>query len=198
MEMIELLRAIKDLVQYTQASGVKLSESSYKIFCGVERICWEENICPFYEDYLVSLIENVPKLYDSILALGGNPEIVKALVFRDHKHRMGIPYEEANAYSIQKNRNLYARTAVLDFIILKKKQDRAELINEIDVIEAVLDCYERDFPIFGNSTWTDSRLQTPFNTVAHMVGVYSDELWVKLDSIREAMGIIDKGNILVK
>jgi hypothetical protein len=57
-------------------------------------------------------------------------------------------------------------------------------INESDLIFSILDNYDDEFPLTNNSTWIDERFHTPYNTLSHIVGRYSEDLWVKSDDVR--------------
>ncbi len=64
------------------------------------------------------------------------------------------------------------------------EQDTRSEINEWDIILSVLDIHDTEFPLYDNSTFTEVRLHTPFNTLSHIVGIYSEHLWVKNDDIK--------------
>lgn len=178
-----------DLEKYIQSVDVEFSESVIKIFNEVETTCFNYNVTPFYEDFIVSLLNNDPIFYHTITLLGGEPEVFNEFVMNDMKNREGLPYDDdIHPYSSQYNRNLNTRTKIIDALLLKAKKYK---VNNFNVIEAVFNCYENDYPVYNNSSCFDERLHTSYNTISHIIGKYCDQLWVKLDDIRSELNLLD-------
>lgn len=183
-----MLDAIIDLEEYLQSYHLQLSEAALRIFRDVEVNCMLLDITPFSEDFLIPLINNVPDFYNTIVSLGGNPEIAKKLVIEGFEKREG-PYSILSPYSTPNHRELKCRTVLVDYLIEKKQHDVNACINPTDIIDAIFYCHEKTSPVYSNIQWVDERFHTPYNTLSHFVGKYHDELWIKLDLLREELGL---------
>ncbi|PGT77455.1 hypothetical protein COD15_01635 [Priestia megaterium] len=74
------------------------------------------------------------------------------------------------------------------------KENNRFVINESDIVLSILDIHDNDFPSYDNGEYIDKKLQTPYNTISHIVGHFSEHLWVRNDDIRWELTNINKKN----
>jgi hypothetical protein len=72
-----------------------------------------------------------------------------------------------------------------------KKNYRREIILT-DITLAIIDIHDKSYPSYDNGAWVDKHFHTPYNTISHVIGIYSKYLWVKNDDIRWELENIDK------
>ncbi len=187
---------LEDLQNYVKDHGLFFSTNAFKIFSKIEHLCRSYNVYPFHGEYLLVLIEEIPLFQQIIIKYGGEPKLAVSMLYNKLKERDesngGFDYDSSELYSIKSQRELCTRSHLLDLLIESVKKKNCREIQDTDLIEALLDLQDEDYPVWQNGSFIEKRLHTPFNTVSHALGYYCRHLWVKLDDIR---GELYKSNI---
>lgn len=194
--METVIANLKDnLINLIKKRGFSINKNSLDILVSAEEQCYQRNITFFAPDLLLPIIKKFPDFSGIINKYGGNTisaiEVLEKLLdnARDFKERDN--YDVIN-YSVEEWDNY--RFLIIDKCMKHAKKNNRFEINEADIILSVLDIHDEEFPLYDNSTFTDVRFHTPFNTLSHIVGNYSEYLWVKNDDIRWELSNSNKKN----
>lgn len=189
-------KVIADLKGYLiKKRGFSITENSLNILISGEEMCFQRNIYFFDSDLLLPLLIHSPNFREIIDKYGGNSKL--AIKFLENLLNHPSEYNERDnytftSYSIEEDYN-YRYLLIENCIKHAKNNNRSE-INEADLILAILDIHDKEFPVYNNATCTDVRFHTPFNTFSHIVGYYSEHLWIKNDDIKWELSNSNKRN----
>lgn len=181
---------VGDLVNFLNNRGYTLSKSALKIFTEVELLCHRYDIAVLYHDFLLPLINNFSEFARIIDRNGGDSTsaikwlegALSAETGKRDKYKEITPYSEG--------RESASRRSIIERCIKMLKGNRT-VISEIDIIYAIMELHEEDIPVFENGIWTDERLHTPYITLSHIMGEYSQYLWVNFEIIRRELHFQD-------
>lgn len=194
---------IKDLEEYINKFGLRFSCIARKIFYDTEKHCHKHNCADRGVALVISLIENIPSLRKFIDSKGGNSNLAIFKLNKQFVEDAGScdNYEMLGLlYSNQDNRNLLDHQRIIDLCMDICVTNFRNEINEIDILEAFIKDYEKEYPILTNNEFTDKRLQTSYTTLSHTVATYIEPLWINLKDIYNELCITNihsnKKNIL--
>jgi CAP12/Pycsar effector protein, TIR domain len=179
------MKRVDDLVEYLKTKNMKLTEESKEFFIETENIGSLFNNDLYYGVYLIAFFLKFQPLKDVLLRKGKSPEAAVEFIEKSLSVE-GVydEYTDGGLYSEAGYRSS-CKTLFIDSVLSAAKRNQREFISIHDLFEGLLDLHDEGTPAFENHTWTDKRLQVSFNTLTHIIGKYSDNLWVKLDEIRE-------------
>ncbi len=187
-------QAVVDLKEYLSKFGLSVSLNAEAIFQSAEDIAFQYNVHISYSCFLYSAIRLISSFSSLINEAGGNS--VAAIHFLEEEiskenPRGFNPYDSAALYSSTTSREGSDRPQIIDLSISATRRNHRKKITEYDLLEALLQIHDHVIPAFENKTWTDKKLQTPFNTLSHITGRFNSSLWVKFDEIRKHFGFAD-------
>ena len=186
---------LEDLLNYVKDQGFVFSTEALKIFSKVEHLCRSYNVCPFTQEYLMILLEEVPLFQQIVRKYGGQPDLALSELYKNLQGRDesdgGFDYDSADLYSKLSKRELITRSRILDLTLHNVKRNNRKQIYDTDVIEALLNIHDEYSPVWNNGDYREKRFHTSFNTLAHVASFYCDSLWVKLEDIRRELNEID-------
>jgi hypothetical protein len=145
----------------------------------------------FSEDTLLFLINNFSELSEIINQYGGNSKL--AIKQLEESLIYEAPYRDDyyfKRYSLEAERSHDRRRLIKKCMKNANRNNRLE-INVVDITLSVLDIHDEGSPIWDNGTFTDTRFHTPYNTISHVAGFYSEYLWVKTDDIRRELSYLN-------
>lgn len=185
--------AIRDLNNYVESRGFSLSEKARNIFLFTETLGDSIGKDILYETYLTALLKTSDILKTIIIEQGYDPQelfilcktIIQARSFSEEYHTYFPPYSS-------KKRGGF-RESVVDACLVAAQRSGVKVVNEANVIEALLDAFDEQVPSFENREYIDKKLHTPYNRLCHIVGQYEEGLSVKFDEIRAELGDISIG-----
>lgn len=187
---------IDDLKNFITKKGFTINENSLNILIEGELLCFNKNISFFSSDLLLPLINKFPEFKEIINKYGGNsklaPNFIEEILNRTRD------YNERDKYSVEDNYStedtLNERFLTIEGCIRYSKENNRLVINESDIVLSILDIFDNDFPSYDNGMINDKNLHTPYNTISHVVGHFSEYLWVKIDDIRWELSNLNKKN----
>ncbi|AEG59049.1 toll/interleukin-1 receptor domain-containing protein [Desulforamulus ruminis] len=186
---------LEDLLNYVKDQGFVFSTEALKIFSKVEHLCRSYNVCPFSQEYLLILLEEVPLFQQIIRKYGGQPDLALSELYKNLQGRDesdgGFDYDSSDLYSNLLKRELITRSRILDLTLDNVKRNNRKQIYDTDIIEALLNIHDEYSPVWNNGDYRERRLHTSFNTLAHITGFYCDYLWVRFEDIRRELNEID-------
>jgi hypothetical protein len=185
--------AVEDLGNYLHSFDSRLSHAAKRVFQEVEVISQLNDNPPLPTVFLLCLIKTVPQLRQAIVHYGGDPNLAISLLsddIRESRDNRDHYETESTPYSSQEHREFSSRARVIDLCLAIARRNFRKEVFDLDVIEAFLEHHEEEFPVWNNSEWTDKRLHTSFNTLSHVLGRYSEVLWVKFDDLREQLNLL--------
>ena len=182
--------ALADLQSYIQAFEMTLSEEAERIVLSVERIALENDRVVHDWTFLAGLLAAYAPLRSAMIRAGGNP--IGAL-----EQTLSRVREDGDSYQVDAayppysdvDRGLTTRTVVVDLAIsIARRNHRSEILGA-DMLEALIDYYDREYPFQQNDGRGDEALHTPYNTLAHITGIYHPALWVRFSDLRREIGL---------
>ena len=81
------------------------------------------------------------------------------------------------------------RSALATAAIVRVRSSGLEEITPTQLVGALLDNHDGDFPVLQNAQWTDEGLHVPFNTLSHILGEKRQELWLSFETLRKELGL---------
>ncbi len=182
--------AIADLVEYIQSHNTSISPRAKSIFRLVEEIGSELNQIVYPGIYFLACMKEVRDLRLIVARLGGDLSLtiseIERCIVEDH---IDDYFLEPTPYSSLDHRATEYRAQIIDLCLaIARKNNRTE-VTEIDIVEAVLECHEQEFPVTSNSTYSNEALNTPYNTIGHIYCHHSKPLWIRLDEIRRELAL---------
>lgn len=180
--------AIDDLIKYVKAKGYVVSENTLTIFREFENLCYQADIYPFHEYFLLPLIKYNEKIKNGINKYGGNAELAVYRLMRkiDQEKKDSDSYQAADElYSAETNRYFGSRTNIIDLTINVARRKKRSTIIDTDLFEALLEYHDELYPVKDNRLFTDKRLNTSYQTLSHIFAEYSEFLWVKFNDIKK-------------
>lgn len=182
--------AISDLENHVTSLGFRLSQAAKKIFEFAERYAENVNLYPSEPMFLFSILENIPQFRLVIENLGGDPNKAISVLIGYLKGDEINPYgEEIDPYSNKKHRELFPRSRIIDLCMAIARRNLRREIFDIDVIEALFDVHEENFPASTNEEWADEDLRTNKNKLTHFLGHYEKSLDVTISEISKLLEI---------
>lgn len=182
--------AIADLDQYVSSLGYRLSGGARKIFEAVEYFVAEIDTTPLLEHYAIMLIEVSPRFREAVKQLSTDYD--KSVRTLKHHAISSIfdPYgSEILPYSARECRKLVSRTRIIDLCLaIAQKYGRKEVF-DMDVVQALFETHNESAPISENSLWTDKKLNTNYNGLAHFIGHYERCLDIPFELILKHLEI---------
>lgn len=132
-----------------------------------------------------SLLKNVHSFKITFYQYGGKSDHLKEKYLKKVKEESRDTYQDCDTlYSSEENRNNCIRPLLIDFCISEVKKDERVEINELDLVEALFNIHDKMFPIIDNISYNDERFHTAYNTIAHLLCMPNEDIWVKFDDIR--------------
>jgi len=181
-----------DLINFIENKGFTINKNSLNILVESELLCFNKNITFLFSDLLLPLINKFPEFEEIINRYGGNSKLASSFIEEILNKDRGEDYSVENYYSIEDKYN--DRFQIIDNCMRYAKENNRFVINESDIVLSILDIHDNDFPSYDNGEYSDKNLQTPYNTISHIVGHFSEHLWVKNDDIRWELTNISKKN----
>ncbi len=178
--------AINDLHNYLVKEDYTLTDTVLNTFIMMEEICFKNDFNIVEWHLLLPLIKCSPMFIDIIKLLGGNADLsVKIIMAFYKKHDDPLDsYQDEQLYSIDDEELPNIRKLFINESIHIATTRKHKLIDELDLILGFLNVIDEFSPIFNNGTFVEKKLQTPYNTLSHILGNYYKELFVKFDDIR--------------
>jgi hypothetical protein len=186
--------AIEDLEQYLGRFNFKLSEAAEIIFKEAEKIghIYDFNVYPSF--YLYAALKQSKKFKSVVIRNGGDPIVGSAKLLKiiemDGSSERDWYGQPKLFYSTSKERESI-RARLIDLTIESARRKGHTEIKDVDIIEALLELHDEEFPPLENEQWTSSELKTNFNTLSHITGNYVKEIWVGFDDVRRELGLLD-------
>lgn len=185
-----------DLTNFLTNKGFTINKNSLNILIEGELLCFSKGISFLSSRLLLPLINNFSEFQKIINKYGGNSTLAtKSIEQTLDKYR---EYEKDEGYSVE---NYYStedkwneRFRVINNCMRHAQESKRFLINESDILLSILDLHDDEFPSHENTTWTDQNLESSYNTISHLIGNFSEYLWVKNDDIRWELRDINKKN----
>jgi hypothetical protein len=181
--------AATDLREYVESNGLTLCEMAEDVFVAAENAGSRLNVNLYPGVFLLALIERIPKLRALMMRHGLSPEDA----IEDLEQHLGDggydSYASPFVYSSDTNSSA-CRQIVIDGAMDAARKKRRKQVRAADVLEAVLEYHDEDYPLIENGVWTDMRLHVPFNTLSHILGEFHGSLWLTFDDIRRALDMI--------
>ena len=184
--------ALKDLKSYVAKSSLRITSEAESPFRLSEEIGYRFNFFLQPPFFLYSCLMSIRKLQNLVIQQGGDPTAgaseVLAEIEKTGDKKTNWYDQLKYLYSSAENRN-DTRTLLIDLAIASVRRHLRSEINELDVLSALLDMHDQLFPPLENSAWADESLQTPYNTLSHIVGKQLNSISVKFDDIRADLGL---------
>ncbi|MED4690408.1 toll/interleukin-1 receptor domain-containing protein [Peribacillus frigoritolerans] len=184
-----------DLISFITKKGFTINENALNILIEGELLCFNKNISFFSSYLLLPLINKFPEFKEIINKYGGDSKL--ATEFIEEIIDRNIDYD-GDKYTVEDNYStenwLNERFQTIDGCIRNSKENNRFVINESDIVLSILDIYDNAYPPYDNGLFNDINLQTPYNTICHIVGYFSEYLWVKNDDIRWELSNLNKKN----
>ncbi len=192
---IHIIEVIKDLENYISLFGIELSEESKKFIKDSEIFA---NKCdnPVTEYvYLSFLISNTDMFKNLFVKNNLNAELAIYRLRKEHVDcldDLDHYLDDFRFYSTKEKREIQTNTGILDMAMESCIYNGRKQIYNVDFIEALLQYYEKGNKSWDNGRCGDERLHVPYNTLAHILGRYCADLWIKFDDVGEEIKLINK------
>lgn len=185
-----------DLTNFITKKGFSINQNSLNILIQGELLCFSKGISFLSSRLLLPLINNFSEFQNIINKYGGNSMLAtKSIEETLDKYR---EYEKDEGYSVEDNYStedkLNERFRVINNCMRHARESNRFLINESDILLSILDLHDEEFPPYENGTWNDQNLESSYNTISHLIGNFSEYLWVKNDDIRWELSDLNKKN----
>jgi TIR domain len=145
----------------------------------IERTGDRLDIAPYEETYVYALISRCPEFRAAIDANGGSSTATRTIFYRQLRDFPWESYDEASLFSEPGERSQFVEAAIA-------AANGRQTISGVDIALGVLAVYDRACPpMQSNAGFYDPRMQTPYNTLAHIISRYSRSLYVSFDALRE-------------
>jgi hypothetical protein len=179
--------AIIDLHNYLVKEDYTLTDTVLNTFIMMEEICFKNDFNILEWHLLLPLIKCSPTFIEIIKLLGGNVDLTANIImdfYKKYDDPLDSYQSDQNLYSIDEEELPNIRKLFINESIYIAKTRKHKLIDELDLILGFLNVIDEFSPLFENGMYTEKKLQTPFNTLSHILGEYHEELFVKFDDIR--------------
>lgn len=177
---------INDLEDYLNRFSLRLTKDTKKVFFEVENIRYENNCSANKLIFLISLINNIQEFKELFIKHDFNIQLASFYLMKEcilNRDENDCYFDESNFYSIIGSRDIFMHTRLIDICIKNNIKVKKE-ISKYDVLEALLEDHEYQYPEWRNYEWSDYRLYTNYNTLSHILESYYSNLWIKFDEIR--------------
>lgn len=187
---------IEDYESYVASKGLGVSAEAKKTLLKVEETA-KQNDCWVGDALFLSvllrdcyalrqLLSRHELDADAAATIVEKDALYKDPQSRDHYDDFyGDLYSESQGMS---SRALVGKGAVASALSASRSA-----INRLDLLAGLFDSQETSSPPLQNSDWVDQRLHVPFNTLSHILGRFSSELWIQVDTIRSELGLTPLG-----
>ncbi|MCF7755846.1 TIR domain-containing protein [Paenibacillus xylanexedens] len=176
-----------DLNELLQSKGIIVSQNVLDIFWEFECLCYENDKYPFYHYLLLPLIKRYPQLQDAIQAGGGDYKKAIQLLennLKDFDSFDGYDVGE-EFYSSSTESTGDSRTNIIRKALEILEKNNSKVLSERELLFSILDYHDQIHPIFSNGDYIDERLCSLYHTLAHLISIYDDSLWVKFEFVRK-------------
>jgi hypothetical protein len=184
--------AINDLHNYLVKEDYTLSESVLNTFIMMEEICYNNDFNILEWHLLLPLIKCSSYFINVINLLGGNADLTVNIImdfYKDRDDPLDSYQSDQRLYSKDDEELPNIRKLFIDESIHNAITRKHKIIDEFDLILGFLNVIDILTPLFNNGLYYEKKLQTPYNTLSHILGDYHKDLFIKFDDIR---GEIDK------
>jgi hypothetical protein len=125
-----------------------------------------------WEAYLYSLLKCSRRFRGAVNANGGNATTALRVLRREMSRLVTGPYYDGATFDEPRTE----RGEFLDRVLDATAAGNRKTVTDADVALGLLATHDANFPLITNTEWTDKRLHTPFNLLAHIAGRYHPSL----------------------
>lgn len=181
--------AVADLEQYLHSLGFRISKAARKVFVQAEELAEKGDTFLFPQHFLLSLLQNVPQFQKTVNSLGGDFDKAINVVMDEIRQLKFDSYgSDDDLYSSDRNVT-NSRGGLIDLCLAIAQKNMRSEIFDVDILPALFKYYDEISPAHWNLDRHDEHLQTPYNTLAHLVSVYDPHLFIKFSDILEQLNL---------
>ena len=186
-------KAIRDLKDHLERSGLTLSPSAEKVFQETEALADSVDAPVQPWTFVAVLLAEMKSLRSLMAKEGLDPTAARSVAMRVVR-QLAVSegnYDDQEAYSSRGDRVFDCRTRVVDLAVMAAQRRSGTEVSDNDILGALLCEYDEDSQYIGEVA--DERLRTSVRTLGHVVGEYDPSLSIRFPTLRRALGLEELG-----
>jgi hypothetical protein len=191
----EVDSAVKDAEAYASTFGTSISTEASTVFREAEELAYSLDTYVYDFTYMAVLLRHVRAVRAVLARHGADPDgaadtflfYTREAAEREKQSTSYDAAEDSYSQGFRSSRRM-TRARTIDLAI-SIAQASCSAITGLTLFEALLKSHEEVFPMISHGDLADSRLHTPYITLAHMLGLYEPTLLIKLSDLRNDLGL---------